>query len=383
MGWANTLGDLAAGAAKDYINKRGLKGMLEDAETLKNKVSGIFSDSPNDDSFHITFSRKSDYEGEYEDDEEVFDIETYQTLANGTIAEMKSNFREAKKYGINSVKFHEEACIAIRIGYRTIDQLTAVDEDLEYVEDLVNEIDSLCDEIIEYIVGKCQGSINVPKNIILGHYTNSFGMKVYGAYPVNFQSASTMLVGVCVNGAIHKGDILDLSDACDYDDDISAEVSFIGMFGRMIEDADCGDVCAIFLDEECFDDLPSGEFFIGEEPKEDTQKPTAPLSEEEKEYLDEYMACIENDGSISAKERRLLNRLRDSLNISEKRASEIEASFKANTLTQEEQEYADEVKACLEDDGVITDKERRLLNRLAKSLGLSPERATEIENMQK
>ena len=43
----------------------------------------------------------------------------------------------------------------------------------------------------------------------------------------------------------------------------------------------------------------------------------------EQEYLDEYKACIE-EGELSPKEIRLLNRLRMSLGISEERAREIE-----------------------------------------------------------
>lgn len=100
----------------------------------------------------------------------------------------------------------------------------------------------------------------------------------------------------------------------------------------------------------------------------------------EQEYAEEIKACLE-DGEISTKERRLLNKLRLSLGISDLRALEIEALCNPNTLTSEEQEYADEIQACLEDDGGITDKERRLLNRLAKSLGISSERAIQIEEM--
>ena len=48
------------------------------------------------------------------------------------------------------------------------------------------------------------------------------------------------------------------------------------------------------------------------------------LTDAEKEYLDEYKACLEEDSEITAKERRLLNRIRESLGISEERANEIE-----------------------------------------------------------
>lgn len=113
-----------------------------------------------------------------------------------------------------------------------------------------------------------------------------------------------------------------------------------------------------------------------------TSSSPSSLNDTEQEYAEEIKACLE-DGEISARERRLLNKLRLSLGISESRAVEIEAMCNPNVLTAEEQEYADEVKACLEDDGEITSKERRLLERLAKSLGISPNRATEIEQIMK
>ena len=73
----------------------------------------------------------------------------------------------------------------------------------------------------------------------------------------------------------------------------------------------------------------------------------------------------------------MLDRLRKSLGITEARAKELEASV--NSMSDEEKEYQEELKACLED-GTISDRERRLLDRLRKSLGISEERAMAIEN---
>lgn len=101
-------------------------------------------------------------------------------------------------------------------------------------------------------------------------------------------------------------------------------------------------------------------------------------SDDEAEYIEELKACY-NDGEITDRERRLLDKLRKSLGISEARAAELEALCNPATLTSDEQEYADEIKACLEDDGTISERERRILNRLRKSLGISEERAEQIE----
>ena len=104
---------------------------------------------------------------------------------------------------------------------------------------------------------------------------------------------------------------------------------------------------------------------------------SASVTSEEQEYLEEIRACLDNDGEITSRERRLLDRLRKSLGITEARAKVLEASV--NTMSDEEKEYQEELKACLED-GTISDRERRLLDRLRKSLGISEERAKAIED---
>jgi len=104
------------------------------------------------------------------------------------------------------------------------------------------------------------------------------------------------------------------------------------------------------------------------------------LSEDEQEYLEEVKMCLEENNEISSRERRLLDRLRTKLNISEERAKELEESLKAPQLTEDEQEYLEEYKLCLEEDGEISSKERRLLDRLRDKLGISVERANELES---
>ena len=103
------------------------------------------------------------------------------------------------------------------------------------------------------------------------------------------------------------------------------------------------------------------------------------MTDEEQEYLEEVKICLEEDGEISPKERRLLDRLRTKLGISEIRAKVLEDSLNALKLTEEEQEYMEEYKLCIEEDGEISPKERRLLDRLRDKLGISVKRAEELE----
>lgn len=105
------------------------------------------------------------------------------------------------------------------------------------------------------------------------------------------------------------------------------------------------------------------------------------ITENEQEYLDEVKECLA-DGEIGDKERRRLNRWREKLGISEERAIELENSLQKPQLTEEEQEYLAEYKECLAD-GEIGSGERRFLNKVRNKLGISEERATEIELLTK
>lgn len=99
----------------------------------------------------------------------------------------------------------------------------------------------------------------------------------------------------------------------------------------------------------------------------------------ELEYLEELKTCFV-DGEVSKGERRLLDKLRIKLGISEKRAQELEESLQQSQLSAEEQEYLAEYRDCLAYSGKISAGERRLLNRLREKLGISESRAAELEN---
>lgn len=103
------------------------------------------------------------------------------------------------------------------------------------------------------------------------------------------------------------------------------------------------------------------------------------MTDIEKEYLDELKACLEEDGEISSRERRLLNRLRERLGITEERAEELEVFLLNPQLTEEEQEYLDEYKICKEE-GEISSREKRLLDKLRVKLRISEDRARELES---
>lgn len=102
------------------------------------------------------------------------------------------------------------------------------------------------------------------------------------------------------------------------------------------------------------------------------------LSSDEKVYLEAVGEYLE-DGSISERDRRMLERLRKSLGISEEQAVVLEATL-VPQLTDDEKDYLEALKECLEEGG-INDRDRRTLERLRKSLDITEERASELEAM--
>ena len=74
-----------------------------------------------------------------------------------------------------------------------------------------------------------------------------------------------------------------------------------------------------------------------------------------------------------------MNRLRERLGITEERAEELEVFLLNPQLTEEEQEYLDEYKICKEE-GEISSREKRLLDKLRVKLRISEDRARELES---
>ena len=89
---------------------------------------------------------------------------------------------------------------------------------------------------------------------------------------------------------------------------------------------------------------------------------------------------LEDDGKIDEKENRVLERFRQKFNLSEDRANELKnILLSAVDLNSQELEYLKEYETFIQD-GDIKERERRLLNRVANLLGISEDRALEIEN---
>ncbi len=121
-----------------------------------------------------------------------------------------------------------------------------------------------------------------------------------------------------------------------------------------------------------------------EEPGESTNvsnlsKVSAKLTTNEQEYIDSLKDFLEDDTEITPRERKMLDRICLSLGISKERAAELEASLKPQ-LTEDEQEYLDMYHEYAAK-GEITEKERRRLEKFAGALNIPSNRIVELENL--
>jgi len=101
------------------------------------------------------------------------------------------------------------------------------------------------------------------------------------------------------------------------------------------------------------------------------------LSTNEQSYLETLVDCY-SGGEISEREQHMIERMRVSMDISEQRAAELKAMIQAPQMTEDEQEYLDMYREYAEK-GEVTDKERNRLCKYASALGITADRAAELE----
>ncbi|WP_289665611.1 hypothetical protein [Flavobacterium panacagri] len=110
---------------------------------------------------------------------------------------------------------------------------------------------------------------------------------------------------------------------------------------------------------------------------------TAIISTEEEYYKEEIKFMLEDDGIIDDKERSILERLRVKLNLSPENALKIENEVRTGgNLTDDEKEYLEAFQE-MKDHAEITDKERKILNRFASLLNIPVERLIQLESILK
>lgn len=416
---------IAADFAKGYVSERGVKGTMEDAVSLMQGVGKVGKKlfGSNEDEY------ESDEYDEYESDEaetNSFDEKTWNELRDG-IESLKEegNYAGALKMlhdyyrrfqvDLDYFYFYLKADILLakyddlgRSPESDFSCKTEVDKAIEACEKYGDEDEELLMTIelqdkfestklkVSYWrkMRSLQDEIDAlrdPEHVVTTSKVNDV-LKAFKLVDNFWKEEST-----AEDGSVYNIDFFYLFKARIYNafffylaenkqelDALSDEQLSEFFVGA----TDCADKVLAF--SEC-DDKTDEEFLNGRIPEQIEElkqlrcgkntsmhsSSSASVTSEEQEYLEEIRACLDNDGEISSRERRLLDRLRKSLGITEARAKELETSV--NNMSDDEKEYQEELKACLED-GTISDRERRLLDRLRKSLGISEERAKAIED---
>jgi tetratricopeptide (TPR) repeat protein len=120
---------------------------------------------------------------------------------------------------------------------------------------------------------------------------------------------------------------------------------------------------------------------IESEPIKTIADTSSTSNKDEEEYLEEIKFMLEDDGVIDDKERSILERFRARKGISKERAIELEKNLLSfGNLLEDEKEYLEEFQEIF-NDGEITEKERRILSRMANRLGISETRVKELERL--
>lgn len=415
----------AAEFAKGYVSERGVKGTMEDAVNLMQGVGNVgkklFGSKGNE-------SESDEYE-EYENDEaetNSFDEKTWNELCDGIEAlKEESNYAGAlnmlhdyyRRFQVNLdyLYFYLKAGILLAEyddpgrspesdfscktevdkAIQACDKYGDEDEELLMTIELQDKFESTKLKVSYwrkmYSIQDEIDALRDPEHVVTTSKVNDV-LKALELVDNFWKEEST-----AEDGSVYNIDFLYLFKARIYNafffylaenkqelDALSDEQLSEFFVGA----TDCADKVLAF--SEC-DDKTDEEFLnrrIPEQIEELKQlrcgkkssmhsSSSAFVTSEEQEYLEEIRACLDNDGEITSRERRLLDRLRKSLGITEARAKELETSV--NNMSDDEKEYQEELRVCL-DDGTISDRERRLLDRLRISLGISEERAKSIED---
>lgn len=196
-------------------------------------------------------------------------------------------------------------------------------------------------------------------------------------YESNIDNKGAAIVGIVTSGSIAVGDKVLLSQYGKDSDEYKCVVTWIEVNGKDVNVAKAGDSLGMGIDAD-FDSIgfrvEAAEKFSEWEDNDEEVTP------EEQEYLDNLKDFLEDDEEITPRERKMLNRIRQTLGISEERAAELEASLAKPQLTEDEQEYLDMYREYAEK-GEITEKERRRLDKFAQALGIKSDRIKEIEKV--
>lgn len=248
------------------------------------------------------------------------------------------------------------------------------------METKFNEVPELTDDVILKMNGGGNPSERTEKERLefAKRLHDKFSMPIEGVYQWNGKAVLTGQVGTgCLE--VSEDSKIVIVDA--QGNAQSATIEGVVMFNKILDFAECGDNCGLIINDIQPEDVEIGSIvYLQSQSLPSVQNGTC-FSDKEQEYLNEVKETIEDYDEIGPKERKRLEKTRVRLGISESRAAELEASICQPKLTDEEKEYLDEVREVRKDYDGISQKERKYLEKTRIRLGISIERANELEKL--
>lgn len=417
MGWGKIL-SIAGGLGMDYLSKKGIDGAMEDANKLKNGVQRLFQSGDGNADDEDAQVYREDWRQTEDDIKSCISSEDYESAYNNLKGFYERHEEEPDFwYGYWWTKITEE--LWENLWYEELtDEKKRVVKLNKDIDSLRTEIEEKLDSLKTNAEGKDQAET---VEELFDHHLNMYELQTEWLFdnkvwreidklldPHKITSGSKYFDYTNAANRVNSLLYSDQHETLDYGRDL-CKVYDAMLHTALQDDTLLADVKSHFkevkqevdrlvsvlrnVQTDDDDERQEGKRLANkissllgqvkgkaDKPKQEQQTANAAPQgnvKNEQEYLDEVKACLADDGKISQRERRLLNRLRDSLGISEQRAKELEASL-SPSLTDDEKEYVEALKESMAD-GVISQRERRLLEKLRASMGISEERAKELE----
>lgn len=273
---------------------------------------------------------------------------------------------------------------SIHVEFTPLNELTEENTNTikrtDTMETKFNEVPELTDDVILKMNGGGNPSERTEKERLefAKRLHDKFSMPIEGVYQ---WKGKAVLTGQVSSGILEvsKDPRIVIVDA--QGNAQSATVEGVGMFNKILDGAESGDNCGLIINGIQPEDVKIGSKVYLQSQFLPSMQNGTNFSGNEQEYLNEVKETIEDYDEIGPKERKRLEKTRMRLGISESRAAEIEASICQPQLTDEEKEYLDEVREVRKDYDGISQKERKYLEKTRIRLGISIERANELEKL--
>lgn len=275
--------------------------------------------------------------------------------------------------------YRKRSCIEHYVNYLHTMEFTTVEELYQRIaEDTGAEVeltqeDNLTDILMDEVDWDLCKWHNFITTLPHGGNDEPFHLNIY--YYGTDDEVGVYLIGVIESGSIATGDIILL--CAENEEPIPAKIEKVELFEKILDEAEAGDSVGLIIDVD--PDLIPSELAFAIKEGEQQEAPSSPnsLTAGEQEYLNEYQE-MKADSEISDRDRRFLEKIRKSNGISEARAKQLEEMAELPAISEGEQEYLKEYREMVSE-GELSERDRRFLEKIRQTNGITEERVKQLE----